>query len=99
MERRELFKIITMGALAGPAAAQTAHKHEATLPVRKHAPFFTAAEQAVLDRLADIIIPTDEQSPGAHDAGVVQYLDILAALSGSKRQQQWRQGVGAVESA
>lgn len=99
MERRELFKIITAGALAGPVAAQTTHQHEAAPPAAKRAAFFTAEEQAVLDRLADIIIPTDEQSPGAHEAGVVKYLDILAGVTAPRRQQLWRQGLAAVETS
>ena len=88
MERRELFKIITAGALAGSAA--------------KSAPrtaFFTEAQRAIIDRLADIIIPADEQSPGAHDAGVVRYIDLLAGASAPARQQQWTQGLDAVENA
>jgi hypothetical protein len=86
MERRELFKIITAGAVAGPAVAQPK-------------PFFTAAESAVVDRLADIIIPTDEQSPGAHEAGVIRYLDLLAGASPQPRQEMWRRGIEAVDRA
>ena len=87
MERRELFKIMTAGAIAGPAAAQ------------KLPSFFTAAESAVVDRLGDLIIPSDEQSPGAHAAGVIRYIDALAAASAPQRRQQWRRGIAAVDSA
>jgi hypothetical protein len=66
IERRDLFKIMTAGALAGPTAA-------ADRP-----PFFSDAQRTMVDRLADIIIPTDEQSPGAHDAGVARFIDLLA---------------------
>jgi hypothetical protein len=98
MERRELFKIITAGALVPPAAAQTAHHHAAAPAASQREPFFTAAEHGVLDRLADIIIPADEQSPGAHDAGVVRYLDVFAAVAAAPRRQQWRQGLAAVDA-
>ena len=87
MERRELFKIIGAGALAAPSAASATPA------------FFGAAQQAMLDRLADIIIPADEQSPGAHDAGVVKYLDLAAAHAPAGRQQQWRRGIEAVDAA
>ena len=100
IERRELFKIITVGALAGPAAAQT-HNHAAA-PAKaagKHPPFFSDAQRAVVDRLADIIIPTDEQSPGAHEAGAVHYIDLLAGASAPARQQQWVRGLEAVDAA
>ena len=98
IERRELFKIITVGALASPVAAQN-HKHAAPPAATQRSAFFSADQQAVLDRLADIIIPTDEQSPGAHEAGVVRYLDLLAAASAPPRQDEWRRGIEAVESA
>lgn len=98
MERREWFKIVGIGAMAGPAAAQR-HEHAGTAAAAKAPPFFNAAQQATLDRLADIIIPADEQSPGAHDAGVVHYLDLLAAHSGPERQKQWLRGIEAVDGA
>jgi hypothetical protein len=47
--------------LAGPAGAQT-HNHAAAKDALRHPPFFNDAQRAVVDRLADIIIPTDEQS-------------------------------------
>jgi hypothetical protein len=100
IERRELFKIVTVGALAGPAGAQT-HDHAAA-PAKaaaRHPPFFSDAQRAVVDRLADIIIPTDEQSPGAHEAGVIRYIDLLAGASAPARQQQWLHGLEAVEAA
>jgi hypothetical protein len=87
IERRDLFKIITVGALAGPA------------PAANRPPFFSEAQRAMVDRLADIIIPTDEQSPGAHDAGVVRFIDLLAGASPPARQQQWRHGLDAVDAA
>jgi Gluconate 2-dehydrogenase subunit 3 len=87
MERRELFKIITAGAIAAPKA------------IAERKPFFTPAQAAVVDRLADIIIPTDDQSPGAHEAGVIRFLDLQAAASPPARQQLWLRGMEAVEAA
>jgi len=84
MERRELFKIIAAGAVATPAISQ-----KRTV--------FTPAQDAVLDRIADIIIPTDEQSPGAHEAGVAKYLDLAASLN-AQRLQAWTHGVEVVEA-
>jgi Gluconate 2-dehydrogenase subunit 3 len=99
MERRDLFKIVTIGALAAPGAAQT-HNHTpapAGKAAVKHPPFFSDAQRAIIDRLADIIIPTDEQSPGAHDAGVVKFIDLQAGASPKQRQQQWIHGLEAVD--
>jgi hypothetical protein len=58
---------------------------------------FTAAQAAVLDRIADIIIPTDEQSPGAHEAGVGKYLELAASLN-PQRLEAWTRGIEAVEA-
>ncbi len=86
MERREWFKIIAAGALT-EATVSAAQAH-----------FFDAAQTLILDRLSDIVIPADEQSPGAHDAGVALFLDLLASHSGPERQQEWRRGIESVDA-
>lgn len=86
MERRELFKIIAGGAVASPALGQATHQ-----------PVFTPAQNAVLDRLSDIIIPSDELSPGAHEAGVSKYLDLAASMN-PRRHEDWSRGIEAVEA-
>jgi Gluconate 2-dehydrogenase subunit 3 len=96
MERRELFKIIAAGAVARPALSQD-HVHGAVPKPAAHPQVFSAAERAVLDRLSDIIIPTDEQSPGAHESGAVNYLDLAAALN-PQRHRDWTRGIEAVKS-
>jgi hypothetical protein len=97
MERRELFKIIAASAVAAPALGQE-HVHAAPPKSAPHTPVFTPAQDAVLDRLSDIIIPSDEQSPGAHEAGVSRYLDLAAFLN-PQRHEAWSRGIGAVEAA
>jgi hypothetical protein len=97
VERRELFKIIAGGAVAAPALAQQ-HVHADAAKAAPHKPIFTPAQDAVLDRLSDIIIPTDEQSPGAHEAGVSQFLDLAATLN-PQRYQSWSRGIEAVDTA
>ncbi len=82
MERRELFRIMAAGAVATPLTAQAT---------------FATAEDAVLDRISDIIIPSDEQSPGAHEAGVSKYLALAASLN-PQRLRAWREGIAAVEA-
>jgi len=96
MERRELFKIIAAGAVAKPGLAQE-HVRAAPPESAPHTPVFTPAQDAVLDRIGDIIIPTDDQSPGAHEAGVSKYLDLAASLNPG-RLHAWAQGIEAVEA-
>jgi len=40
--------------------------------------FFTAAEYAMVERLTEIIIPSDE-TPGAKEAGVAEFIDFMVA--------------------
>lgn len=87
MERRELFKIIAAGALT-----------EAAVPAQSRQSFFDTPQTAILDRLSDIILPSDEQSPGAHEAQVVCYLDLVAMHSSTERQRRWHEGIEAVDS-
>jgi len=59
--------------------------------------FFTPAEFAMVDEMSDIIIPTDEVSPGARAARVAGEIDRrLADSLDTRQQQQWRDGLRAV---
>lgn len=61
--------------------------------------FLTAAEFALLDELTDIIIPTDEKSPGARAAMVAAYIDgRLAESIDTDWRTSWRTGLQAVET-
>ena len=71
--------------IAGADAAQApaAHEHAAaqkTASAGRKGPykpkFFTAHEWATVTMLADIIIPKDEKSGSASDAGVPEFIDF-----------------------
>lgn len=47
-------------------------------PATYHPQFFTEAEYAMVERLADIILPNDG-TPGARDAGVAEFIDFMVA--------------------
>jgi len=99
MERRELFKILAATAAASPASAQ--HQHgAAALDLSSYKPrFFSAAEYQTLDRLCEIIIPADEHSPGAQQAQVRFFIDVMVQHSDAQNQQRWRAGLKVVEDA
>lgn len=87
------------GALVpGKAIANAA----AAVPPRPR--FFTRGEWALLDELSEIIIPTDEQSPGARAAGVAADIDRrLAELvpripAHAEMQARWKAGLRLVET-
>ena len=86
IERRELFKIAAATAYAASFGA-------AQEPQR----FFTAQELATVDELTEIIIPTDDHSPGARAAGVAAYIDgRLAESLEPEKKDAWRKGVQLV---
>jgi Gluconate 2-dehydrogenase subunit 3 len=97
--RREMVAA-TAAALATPLVNVGAEKAAGAAAVLPYAPkFFTSAELALLDELSDLIIPTDEHSPGARVAGVAPYIDFRLSESLDKEDQaKWRSGLAAVEA-
>jgi gluconate 2-dehydrogenase gamma chain len=88
LNRRDLFKVLTAAAFSTlqlPAA-------EPGAPL-----FFTKDEFALLDALTDLIIPTDDHSPGAHDAEVAPYIDrTVAEAFLAEDKDSWRKGLAAM---
>ncbi|MCC6860517.1 MAG: gluconate 2-dehydrogenase subunit 3 family protein [Bryobacterales bacterium] len=75
---------LALGAL--PLNAQHAHHaHQAVRQEKAKGPyrprFFTPQEYRTLAKLADLIIPADEHSPGAVEAGAPEFIDFLASNS------------------
>lgn len=58
----------------------------------------TPAQYATLDVLVDAIIPTDERSPGAREARVPDYIDLLLSEADAEAKQQWIDGLAAVDA-
>ena len=97
LSRREMIAT-TAAALAAPLLPIRA----AAIPLAPGAAgapqFLTPAEFALLEELSDLIIPTDEHSPGARAAGVAAYIDgRLAESIEPEWQALWRSGLEAVE--
>jgi hypothetical protein len=67
-------------------------------PFRLEARFFTPAEFALVDELSEMIIPTDEHSPGARAARVAGEIDRrLSETLETERQTRWRAGLKSVD--
>ena len=88
LNRRDLFKVVT-------AAAFTTLQLPAAEP---NAPlYFTKEEFALLDALTDLIIPTDEHSPGAREAGVAAFIDrSVAEAFLPEDKTSWRKGLAGI---
>ena len=96
----------TLGAGAGAAAllpwlsdegllAFVEVQRRAGLPDPKVVP---AASFATLQTLVEAIIPADERSPGAREARVADYIDLLLSESDDALRTQWLAGLEAVDA-
>jgi hypothetical protein len=60
--------------------------------------FFAPEEFAMLDELTELIIPTDDHSPGARAAEAAAYLDgRLAESIDEENKKQWHEGLQRVD--
>jgi hypothetical protein len=106
--RRGALELMTAGPVAAamiwtPAEAQEAHQHaaqaretaakQATSYRRK---FFTAHEYATVGVLVDLIIPKDDRSGSATDAGVPEFMDFMM-IDQPRRQIAMRGGLALID--
>jgi len=100
LSRREMLEV-TAAALAVSLLSPsplTARPLTALVPGEVQARFLTAAEYALLDELTEMIIPTDDHSPGARAAGVARYIDRrLSESLEPDWQRLWKSGLQAVD--
>jgi hypothetical protein len=78
----------------GLAAFAEAQKANAA-PVLK---VLTPAQYVTVERLVEAIIPTDERSPGAKDARVADYMDLLLAEADEGLRKDWLAGLAALDT-
>jgi gluconate 2-dehydrogenase gamma chain len=83
LTRRELITLLGVTAAAaacgrrpGGQSAEEERQADSTAALMKAPQFFTAHEFATVTLLADLIIPADDRSGSASDAGVPAYLDF-----------------------
>jgi len=86
-DRREILELLAKAAVIGQfagfsrwacAAEFLDHERSSPRPAAYQPQFFAPAEYRLVDQLAEMIIPKDE-SPGARDAGVVEFIDFMVA--------------------
>jgi gluconate 2-dehydrogenase gamma chain len=102
LTRRDLLKLA--GAAAGAAAAGTPDARAATTaeqrrarPVREPLRALTTHEADVLDRIAELLIPSDDHGPGATEAMAVRYIDRALAGALQDQREAYRVGLEALE--
>jgi len=71
---------------AHAAAGARAARRDAAARQEPYAPrFFTAAEYATVMALADVVIPADDRSGSASDAGAPEFIDYIVAEQPARR--------------
>jgi len=91
ISRRDVLRNLAFGAAGGsvlqiiPAEAaalahQMVHKEKSASPAGKYAPkYFSPHQYKTLTALCDLIIPKDEKSGGAVEAGAPEFIDLLCS--------------------
>jgi len=112
ISRRAALKVIAVGVgtagalqiLENDVLGQ--HKHSdmqmdrsptASVPATEGARFFNPQEMETIAAISDLIIPTDEHSPGAKAAGVSSFIDLMVNESPNEIKDLWRDGLAAVD--
>ena len=98
MDRRTVLKFV--GATVLQSRAETARSQLLQIsenPATYQLQFFDADEGQLLDCLTEMIIPTDDHSPGAHEAKVHAFIDLIVYHSDQSTQQAWNAGLRAVQ--
>ena len=100
IHRREILRILGTAAAAatfpgfskwGFACGHVGNAALQIKPAEYHPQFFSAAEYAMIERLSEIIIPSD-QTPGAKEAGVAEFIDFMVS-NDPERQYPFRTGL------
>ena len=94
MERRTILKLIAAGVLPGAnGLVQIGCMQEVYRPE-----FFSTAQLDLLDSLTEVILPSDDHSPGARAAKVARYIDVVVADETLATQESWLSGLDAVSA-
>jgi hypothetical protein len=58
----------------------------------------TSAQYATVETLVEALIPADERSPGAREARVADYIDLLLSEADAPLRQQWLAGLASLDA-
>jgi hypothetical protein len=98
ISRRTALKVIAAG-IGGATTVLGQHgHHETSMPQAKPASrFFNEQDMALISVISDLIIPTDEHSPGAAEARVAEFIDQMVSESSDEVKKHWRDGLAAID--
>ena len=96
--------LLALGATAGaflPWLSEDGLAAFAAIQAKKAPPrlkVLTTAQYATVEALVETLIPADERSPGAREARVADYIDLLLSEADVPLRQQWLAGLGALDA-
>lgn len=99
MKRRAALQVLAVAVAPGQFA--TAQHHLVALaqaPSSYQPEFFNPEQIELLAQLTEMIIPADDSSPGAREANVSLFIDLMVSHSGQDTQEQWSSGLKLVEA-
>jgi len=82
---------------AAPAAAAEQPARARRRPAREPLRALTAHEADLLDRIAELLVPSDDLGPGATEAMAVRYIDRALAGALADQRDAYRVGLEALE--
>lgn len=91
MNRRDVFPIL--GVAASATAPTTAAAAAAAVPAGYQPRALTAREYEAVTALANLILPADETSAGAGDAGAAFYIDTILFHAPKASRDEFRTGL------
>jgi hypothetical protein len=95
--------VLNSNVLAQQGASHESHNHgqAAARATEKKAPykakFFKADQMALIATVSELIIPTDEHSPGAIAAEVPEFIDLMISESPAETKKLWTDGLAAMD--
>jgi hypothetical protein len=92
--------VLNTNALAQQGAAHDGHGHAQASGEKKtpyKAKFFNAGQMALITTVSELIIPTDSHSPGAREAEVPQFIDLMISESSAETKKLWTDGLAAID--
>ena len=92
MDRREALGVMAIGAY-GVGVPDWLRFRTMMESGQAQARFFSDAELATVRVLADLLIPRDDKSGSATDAGVPDYMDFVIGISSDTTKRQWHEGL------
>ncbi len=96
MDRRAALALLGAGVAATRLDAAQQHLHAlAARPQEYKLQFFSPAEHDLVDAVAELILPADAHSPGAHEAKAASYADLIVSHSPAEVQAKWKSRLAA----